>query len=216
MTPHPMLTITDEVADALATGAARWSRWRARSSATACPTRSNVEMAREVEGIVRDARRGAGDDRGARTAARGSGCRPTTSSCSPATTTSQGQHPRPALRRRPRPATARRPSPRRCGSRRWPGSGCSSPAGSAACTAAPADVVRRRADLTELVHHRGRRRLRRREEHPRHRPHPRDAGDPRRAGARRTARDEFPSFYSRSSGLRAPRCASTARTRSPR
>ena len=51
------------------------------------PYPQNVAMATEVEGIVREHGAVPGDDRGARRACRGSGCRPTTSSCSPATRT---------------------------------------------------------------------------------------------------------------------------------
>ena len=117
--------------------AARSSRWRARSSATACPTRSNVAMALEVEGIIRehgavpatiavlDGRPAVGLVARRPRAARQPRRRRPRSACATCRTSS------------PAGRTARRRSRRPCGSRHWPGSGCSSPAASAACTAAP-------------------------------------------------------------------------------
>ena len=94
-------------------------------------------MAREVEGIIRDLGAVPGDHRRPRRASADRTRRRRPRAARQPPRRHQGQPPRPALRHGARRSTARRRSPRRCGWRRWPGSGSSSPAASAGCTAAP-------------------------------------------------------------------------------
>ena len=136
---------------------ARSSRWRARSSATACPTRRTSRWRSRSRGSSATAAR-CRRRSPCSTAARGSASTPDDLELLAShPRRRQGQRPRPAVRRRPRHATARPPWPPRCGWPRWPASASSSPAGSAACTAARQQTFDISADLTELGDHRRRR-----------------------------------------------------------
>ena len=100
----------------------------------------------------------------------------------------QGHHSRPPLAPRAKRATVPPPSRPRCGSPCWPGSACSSPAGSAACTVAPPPALDVTADLTEMAETACHRHLGRGEVDPRHRPDPGEGRDARRAGPRQRHR----------------------------
>ena len=117
--PHPDLAAHREVAQALADGAPS-SRWRARSSATACPTRRTSRWRPRSRGSSARAARSPRPSP-CWTAGRGrpDAARPRTARHQPRR--DQGQRARPAVRRRARHGTARPRSPRPCGSRRWPG-----------------------------------------------------------------------------------------------
>ena len=150
------------------------------------PYPQNVAMATEVEGIVR-AHGAVPATIAVLGGGRGSACRPTTSSCSPATRRWSRSASATCPRSSRAAATARPRSPRRCGWPRWPGIRVFVTGGLGGVHRGAAAVFDVSADLTELARRRWRR-LRGREEHPRHRPHPRDARDARRAGAGRRQR----------------------------
>ncbi len=148
---NPLLRLTDEVATPSPT-ARPVVALESTIISHGMPYPQNVAMATRGRGHHPRARRGAGDDRGARRRAADRARRPTTSSCS-ASRRRRAPRSASATCRTSSPAasTARPPSPRRCGWPRWPASGSSSPAASAACTAAPQQTFDVSADLTELV-----------------------------------------------------------------
>ena len=131
--PHPSLVLTDEVAQALADGAPVVAL-ESTIISHGMPYPQNVEMATEVERIIREG--GAVPATIAVLDGRARiGLDPEPSSCSPPTPTSPRSASATCPTSSPAAATAPPPWPRPCAWPRWRASASSSPAGSAAYTA---------------------------------------------------------------------------------
>ncbi len=211
---HPLLTLTDDVADALRDGRPVVAL-ESTIISHGMPYPQNVAMALEVEGIIRAAGAVARDDRRPRRPTLDRADAPTTSSCSPPTpdvtkvsvrdlpfVVARGAHGATTVAATMRLAALaghrglRHRRPRRRAPRR------------------PADLRRVSADLTEMASTRVAVVSRRREVDPRHRADPGVARDPGGAGAGLRHR-RVPLVLLRGPAATGRRCASTPPARSP-
>ncbi len=208
---NPMLAVTDEVAAALPT-ARPWWPWRARSSATGCPTRRTSRWPARSRGSCVPAVRCRRRSR-CWTASRGSASSPDDlellASHPDVAKVSVRDLPTVIARARARRHHGGRHDAARV-ARRDPGLRHRRPRWRAPRRAAD---LRRQRRPHRAVDHAGGGRVRRREVDPRHRPHARDARDARRARARRRRRRVPGVLHPRQ---RVPRAAARRRGRRDR